>query len=397
MYFNPYYLFSLLFFSKKYYLIFLTYDKIISMKKMKYIYNQPIPKYLFGDEETIASSLFVDIETTGLSPKNSSIYLIGAAHYTNGQLEILQWFAETPEEEKDILIRFSDFIKDYKTLIHFNGNQFDIPFLQNRMLLHEMDDSFVEKEGIDLYKRVLPRKNFLKLPNCRQKTIEQFLGIQRKDTCSGGDLIPIYQQYCIHPSQEHLDMLLLHNKEDVLYLTQILPILAYNDLFQEAPTVIKVQERTYENMIGEEALEVFLTLKLPVDLPTPISVNAKDFYFTAQGNNGLLRVPVVQEELKYFYSNYKEYYYLPEEDVAIHKGLATFVDKEYRVQAKASTCYTRKQSSYIPQWEPCISPVFKKEYNSSALYFEWTDEITENKNQLNHYAAHVLSILATTE
>ena len=46
-----------------------------------------------------------------------------------------------------------------------------------------------------------------------------------------------------------------------------------------------------------------------------------------------MRVPLYEEEMKYFYSNYKNYYYLPDEDTAIHKSVASYVDKKYRVQA----------------------------------------------------------------
>ena len=55
------------------------------------------------------NSLFFDIETTGLSSKNSMIYLIGAGVYNNGFYTIYQWFAQNSEEEKIILNSFIDF------------------------------------------------------------------------------------------------------------------------------------------------------------------------------------------------------------------------------------------------------------------------------------------------
>ena len=101
----------------------------------------------------------------------------------------------------------------------------------------------------------------------------------------------------------------------------------------------------------------------------------KGCHFKGEGHEGTLIIPIYEEELKYFYANYKDYYYLPTEDIAMHKSIASFVDREYREQAGASTCYTRKFSSYLPQWKILVEPFFKREYKSNELFFELTDEI----------------------
>ena len=51
-------------------------------------------------------------------------------------------------------------------------------------------------------------------------------------------------------------------------------------------------------------------------------------------------VALFNNKLKYYFENYKEYYYLPEEDMAIHKSLAIYVDKKFRVKATPTTSYT---------------------------------------------------------
>ena len=75
----------------------------------------PIDK--LGDKKSI---LFVDIETTGLSPSTASIYLMGCCYYDQGEWMIRQWLCETPEQEKDLLEAFVSHMQDYKTLIHFH-------------------------------------------------------------------------------------------------------------------------------------------------------------------------------------------------------------------------------------------------------------------------------------
>ena len=47
--------------------------------------------------------LFLDIETTGLSPENSYIYLIGVICIKDGQKKLHQWFLEDFSEEKKLI------------------------------------------------------------------------------------------------------------------------------------------------------------------------------------------------------------------------------------------------------------------------------------------------------
>ena len=72
--------------------------------------------------------LFFDIETTGFSGDRCQLYLIGCTYYKDNTWNLIQWFADTKAAEKDLLDHFFDFLKQYKTVVHFNGDGFDIPF-----------------------------------------------------------------------------------------------------------------------------------------------------------------------------------------------------------------------------------------------------------------------------
>jgi len=98
--------------------------------------------------------------------------------------------------------------------------------------------------------------------------------------------------------------------------------------------------------------------------------------------------------MKYFYSNYKDYYYLPAEDVALHKSVASFVDKSHRVQACASNCYTRKYAAYLPQWDMFVEPFFKRDYKSKELFFELTEEMKTDRDLFSRYAQYLLGKMA---
>lgn len=101
-------------------------------------------------------------------------------------------------------------------------------------------------------------------------------------------------------------------------------------------------------------------------------------------------MPLYSEEMKYFYANYKDYYYLPREDMAVHKYIATYVEPDHRVQAKPQTCYTRKTASYLPQWSLYRTPFFKRRFEDSDIFFEFSDDMKKNRDALSDYAAYVL-------
>lgn len=340
--------------------------------------------------------LFLDIETTGFTAKNSYLYLIGAAYYVDGSWYIKQWFAENYEDEKWVLSFFLSFAASYTHLVHFNGNNFDLPYLQQKAAQYEMSCNFDAFEGIDLYRRISPYKFFLNIPNCKQKTLETFMGIERKDTYDGGELITIYHDYVNQPTKYKYNMLLLHNCDDMKGMLQLTSLLAYYDLFNQKLAAKKVQANSYQDYHGNERHVLLMKLELPTALPRPLSALLNGCSFSGEEDEGLLKVTIYDEEMKYFYSNYKDYYYLPIEDMAIHKSVATFVDKSHRTQATAATCYTRKASSYLPQWDIVIEPFFKRDYNSKELFFELTDERKKDRALFSEYAAHVLNKMANT-
>ena len=209
------------------------------------------------------------------------------------------------------------------------------------------------------------------MANCKQKTLEALLGIERDDKYSGGDLIGVYHNYVNQQSDEGANLLLLHNSDDMKGMLQIIPLLAYHDLFNDKLKAKKVQANSYQDYHGNDRHVLLMKVKLPEALPHPVSVMSNGCYFNAENDEGTIKVPIYDEELKYFYSNYKDYYYLPTEDLAMHKAVASYVDKEHRVQATASTFYTRKYSSYLPQWDVLVEPFFKREYKNRARSQLW--------------------------
>ncbi|HAF26013.1 MAG TPA: hypothetical protein DCG85_01725 [Lachnospiraceae bacterium] len=346
----------------------------------------------FDPEKTV----FLDIETTGFSAKINVIYEIGAIVYKDGDPVIIQYFAEKYDEEKELINAFFDLCKGKETLIHFNGNTFDIPFIRAKAARYGLTHPFDEMEGIDIYQRIAPFKAALGLSDCKLKTIESFLNIKRDDELSGGELIEIYKHFVKVPDEEAMRLLILHNHDDMKGMLDLIPILSYSDLLNGDFRVTKVfserMESESEGVCEGDKVNIFVKMKLVLGkkLPAPLSVYVGGISFKAEGNEAHLCVPMYEEEMKYFYKDYKEYFYLPEEDMAIHKSVSMYVDKERRKQAKAYNCYTRKKGSYLPEFAEIITPVFKRSYDDKICFFEVTDEIKKDPESFKRYASHII-------
>ena len=364
------------------------------MKTIEKTFFADTSKYPYEKLGDIEKLLFIDIETTGFVANGSKLYLIGCAYHKDNSFHTIQWFAEGSDEEEEILYAFTNFAANYNVLIHYNGNHFDIPYLEAKLSMLDMDFDFRALKGIDIFRRLFPYKTFMKLENLKLKTIERFCGINRDDKYDGGELISVYNEYLRLPQQQLLEKLLTHNQEDLCGLVNIIPALAIPDMFNENIKVTKASKAPCREFDGSVGSRLTMEFTLPSPLPSPLSYGFEDCYFTGEGQTGRISVSIREDELKLFYPNYKDYYFLPEEDEAIHKSLASFVDSAHRQTAKASNCYKKLKGVYLPQWEPLFTPIFRENYRDRTMYFALTDEIKKDSRCFTRYAAHLLQTMA---
>ena len=350
---------------------------------------------MFRGEHSITpeKTLAIDIETTGLSPKDHFVYLIGCAFQEDGAWHLRQWLAESEKEEREVLAAFWGFAGGFDALLHYNGNRFDIPFLKERFSRCDLGDIFERMVSLDLYQYARPLKSILGIDDLKQVSVERFLGVERRDTFSGKELIDVYRQFAEEADDIRRGQLLLHNADDIRGLLKCLAVLSYAAFSEntEQIRVVKAQAKTYDDMNGARSKELYLELALPFTIPAPLSVHRDGCYLKAVADKATLRVPIVTGEMKYFYAAWRDYYYLPEEDTALHKSVAEYVDKAYREKATPATCYTRNYSQYLREWDTVFEPFFRESYEDHALYFELTDERKKSREDLSRYAGHVIS------
>ena len=117
----------------------------------EFLFEESYPLSNLGKREEL---LFFDIETTGFSGDYNQVYLIGCVYFTETSAHFIQWFADSKEAETEVIDTFFAFANNYQTLVHFNGDTFDIPFIEKRCHALRLPHSFDHLESIDIYKDI---------------------------------------------------------------------------------------------------------------------------------------------------------------------------------------------------------------------------------------------------
>lgn len=318
-----------------------------------------------------------DIETTGFHKERTSLYLIGVGRLIGSDYEITQFFADTKEDELEVLQSFLSYLdqNNIKTLVSFNGLGFDVPYLSHKYKKYDINVDLKNYTHLDIYKIVSAQKSLFRLNSYAQKSIESFLGIDREDEFNGGQLIPIYEAYAASGSEELLKPLLLHNYEDVLGMLDLIPVLSY---FYNINGVSFSEPKRKE--IVDNTLYLEFNLEHPVPKDLEFKNNTLAYYF--HKDKASIELPIYSGKAKLFFKDYKNYYYLPGEDYAIHKSIAEFMDKERRVKATKNTAYTYVDGTFVNSFGSSADKVFCIDSPNSDKLILLDEELTLPKDYM---------------
>lgn len=317
--------------------------------------------------------ILIDIETTGLSPKFHFIYMIGLIYQPNNSKPpiLTQWFCESSPDEYELLMKLGKLIQKGDQLITYNGDRFDLSFIKKRMGFYGL--SLPETQSLDIMVSLRPLKKWYDLDNMKLTTLTTFLGLNRLDLTTGKELIKVYERYTERPSDLDLDILALHNHDDMIGLL---------GLWQKTTSIMALKQQ----LIDHEPLELiesslengvykasFLAKGL-IDLP-----KSQNQHFTWSSHNQMVRfeVPIIVQSLKHFFPDYDQYYYLPEEDYAVHKSIGQFIPSSHRIKATARTAYVKKDGFFAPMMKHFNFPLphYYAENSSDQAYVSIEDMV----------------------
>lgn len=277
------------------------------------------------------NAVFLDIETTGLSARTASLYMVGVVFKEGEDWRCRQWFADRQREEQEVLSSCAAFLKPWQTLVHFNGTTFDLPFLRACAKQYHMELGIDKKESLDLYSCLRPMGAFLGMKQMKQKSFEERVGLHRADRYTGGELIEVYKTYEKTPTEEARRLLLLHNRDDLAGMLSVASMLAYEKILRQPLALTEVSEKDGQALIvlHSDAAAVPASAK---------TANA-ECEISVEDSRVSVRVLMKNGAVRYYFPDYQNYVYLPQEDRAVHKSVGVYVDSHFRQKAAYETAY----------------------------------------------------------
>ena len=128
------------------------------------------------------------------------------------------------------------------------------------------------------------------LPNLKQKTVEQFIGLEREDAYNGGELIDVYKACQKNPDKKLISLLKQHNYEDVIDMPKLLSVLSYVKLFEGAFNVTSICANESVSYDGKPCREILFSMQNIFPVPKRVSCHYEDFHLVVDTDQTTLCV-----------------------------------------------------------------------------------------------------------
>lgn len=269
--------------------------------KISHIILENIP---FSPKILSNASAVLDISATRRFARTGRLTQILLIQHNGKNLEEVIWSIDTEEEEFKTLEDLSRTLtKDDAPaeLITYNGHAFDLAFLSKKYALYDLEDPLKSKDSRDLFLEYRPLSRILGLPSRKLDAFADYLGIDRAS-------------------------------DDAVKCCAILSLDALKDLFDG--------KWTLERATRDEG-HLYYTLHIEKPMPRRIAIHDQVYHMICEKNEARLAVVIEENTIRRYYTDYKDYYYLPFEGYAVHREMAAFVEKGHKEKAVRENCFSR--------------------------------------------------------
>lgn len=167
-------------------------------------------RYPFKEKNLKKDECILDIETTGLDSNRDSLVVLGLIYFNMDKFYIDQYFAKNDNEEVKLLKIYKEKIKD-KKLITYNGDIFDLPFLNIRLIKNNLDPVFPDNK--DIYKIIKSKRKLIEFESMKLSNIEKRFGIKRNDPSRYKVISKLNSEI---QNRNNPWPILIHNKNDLI-------------------------------------------------------------------------------------------------------------------------------------------------------------------------------------
>jgi uncharacterized protein len=165
---------------------------------------------------------YIDTETTGLSGGTGTLVFAAAvARPIDCGLRLAQVFLAQPSMEPAFLHALSEELQPATALAGFNSGSFDLPILRTRWVMARMGGDLRHPRHVDLLTLVRSLYRH-RMESCTLRTVEErLLGYERDDPVAGVLAPDAYLAFMRGRGSPLLEMVLEHNRLDVISLVYL--------------------------------------------------------------------------------------------------------------------------------------------------------------------------------
>jgi uncharacterized protein len=176
------------------------------------------------DDGPGSRTLFVDLETTGLSGGAGTVaFLVGCGWFDMGAFQVRQFVLTSYAKERALLSAVADCFGATSLLVTYNGKTFDVPMMETRWMFHRMP---LPLESVRHFDMLHPARRLWRSREdeggCRLGDLERVLcDVTRVGDVPGMDIPGRYFTFLRSGDARPLEPVLEHNRLDLISLAAV--------------------------------------------------------------------------------------------------------------------------------------------------------------------------------
>jgi uncharacterized protein len=178
---------------------------------------------------TGARTLFIDLETTGLSGGAGTVaFLVGCGWFDLGAFQVRQFLLTSYSAERALLSAVAECLDATSLLVSYNGKTFDVPVMETRWMFHRMP---MPLESVRHFDMLHPARRLWRTRatgdeedqgGCRLATLERLLcDVNRVGDVPGLEIPARYFRFLRSGDARPLEPVLEHNRIDLVSLAAV--------------------------------------------------------------------------------------------------------------------------------------------------------------------------------